>query len=161
MTTKRKDWQKKAITVLMSVFILASFAAAVTSVVTNLASAQAEEGAQCPLDLEVHFAKTAAPVCYDTTSRQVVFTIENGITIDVAGAIVNIIGLNKAVSIESNEIVVPKTGTYTGRLNYDSREAGIIRALKITPKVKMNENEVICLEQALTIGNVKPCPVQK
>ncbi len=157
MATLKKDWKKKAITALMSVFILASFAAAVTSVVTNLASAQVEEGAQCPLDIEVHFAKKAVPVCYDTTAKQVVFNIENGITVDVEGAIVNIIGLNKAVSIDSSEIAVPKTGSYTGKLDYDSRDAGPIRVMKITPKIKINENEIICLEQALTIGNVRPC----
>ncbi|MBI2102361.1 hypothetical protein HYT55_00850 [Candidatus Woesearchaeota archaeon] len=157
MVKKRQDWKKKAITALMSVFILASFAAAVSSVVTNLASAQAEESAQCPLDLEMHFAKMTVPVCFDTTTRQVVFTIENGITIDVEGAIVNIIGLSKAVSIENNDIIIPKTGTYTGRLDYDSHDAGVIRLMKITPKIKINENEVICLEQAVTIGNVPPC----
>jgi len=141
----------------MTVFILASFAAAVTSVVTNLASAQVEEDAQCPLDIEVRFARIPFPACYDTQTKQVVFTIENGITIDVEGAIINIIGLKKALSIESSEVVLPKTGSYTGRIDYDSRDAGVIRALKITPKVMINENEVICLEQALTIGNVPPC----
>src|SRR3989338_7254913 len=52
-----KEWKKKAITALMAVFLLASFAAAVTSVVTNLASAQVEENAECPLDIEVRFAR--------------------------------------------------------------------------------------------------------
>ena len=159
MSKKGHGWKKKAITALMAVFILASFAAAVTSVVTNLASAQVEEDAQCPLDIEVHFARMPLPACYDTQTKQVVFTIENGITIDMEGAIINIIGLNKALSIESSEVFLPKTGSYTGRIDYDSRDAGVIRALKITPKVKINENEIICLEQALTIGNVPPCAV--
>ncbi|MBI4151494.1 hypothetical protein HY496_00865 [Candidatus Woesearchaeota archaeon] len=157
MDKKRSDWKKKAITALMSVFILASFAAAVSSVVTNLASAQAEAEARCPLDLELRFGRIDLPVCYDTTTREIIFTIENGITVDIEGVIINAIGINKAVSFEDNAVLVSKTAAYTGRLAYDSRDAGVIRLLKITPKIKMNEIEVICLEQSITIGNVRPC----
>ena len=151
-----KNWKKKAITALMSLFLVAAFAAAVTSVVTNLASAQAEEGSDCPLSVELHFPKTAVPVCYDTTTKEVVFTIENGINIDVSGLILNVVGLEQAVSIEDNT-VIKKIATSNGRIEYDSKTAGPIRLIKMTPKIIVNENELICIAQAITIGKVLPC----
>ncbi len=152
-----KNWKKKAITALMSLFLIAAFGAAVTSVVTNLASAQAEQGSECPLSVELHFLKTAVPVCYDTTTKQVLFTIENGINIDVSGLIINIIGLSKAVSVEDDHAVIKKVDAYQGKIDYDSKTAGPIRLMKITPKINLDGNEQICLAQAITIGKVLPC----
>ncbi len=152
-----KNWKKKAITALMSLFLIAAFAAAVTSVVTNLASAQAEQGSECPLSVELHFQKIAAPVCYDTTTKQVVFSIENGINIDVSGLIINIIGLSKAISVEDDHAIIKKADSYRGKIDYNSKEAGPIRLMKITPKINLDGNEQICLTQAITIGKVMPC----
>jgi len=162
MTTKvkrhfPKNWKKKAITALMSLFLVAAFGAAVTSVVTNLASAQAEQGSECPISVELHFVKDGVPVCYDTTTRQVVFTIEDGINVDVSGLIINIIGLTKAVSIEDDNVIIRKVDTYHGKIDYNSKDAGPIRLMKITPKIDLDGNEQICLAQAITIGKVLPC----
>ena len=105
-----KEWKKKAITALMAVFLLASFAAAVTSVVTNLASAQVEENAECPIAIDFHFKGGGSPACYDRITKEIVFSVENGITTNIEGLIVNAIGLEKAETMEANQAKIRKDG---------------------------------------------------
>lgn len=149
-------WNKKGITALMATFLLISLAVAVGVVVMNFGRAQVEEGAECAIDVGLHFAEISGEgqICYD--GSQVKFTVENGINIDVQGLIVNVIGTERAETFEISDARMGKAGTYVGKLKFDS-SGGQIRQVKITPKINPLDEEVICPDRALIIESVKSC----
>ncbi|PIN75211.1 hypothetical protein COV17_04080 [Candidatus Woesearchaeota archaeon CG10_big_fil_rev_8_21_14_0_10_36_11] len=153
----RKD--KEGITPLMATLLLISFAVALGVVIMNFGRAQVESEAQCPIDVGLKLAIVAGKeeVCYNTAKKDFSFTIENGVNIKVEGLIVNIIGTQKAETFELNDAKIPKAGTYIGHVKYDSKSAGTIRQVKISPKVVMYDEEQICVEKALILENIRGC----
>lgn len=154
-----KYLNKKAITPLMATFLLLSFAVAVSIVVINLGRAEIEDTAQCVLDINLQLTtiQGRGQVCYDSSQKEVKFTIDNGVNIKVEGLIVNIIGTEKAESFELNDARIAKAGSYVGHLTYDALVDGQIQQIKITPKIMPYDEELICQEKALIIESVNPC----
>src|SRR3989338_4478627 len=132
-------WNKKGVTPLMATFLLVSFAVAVGVVVMNFGRAQVEEAAECSLSTDLKLVQIGGTeqLCYDATAQKLLFTVENGVNIKVEGLVVNIIGTNKAETMELNDAVMVLAGTYVGTINYDSSVNGAIRQVKITPKVTL------------------------
>lgn len=150
---------KKAITPLMIAFLLVSFAVAIGVVVMNLGQAQVEEAAQCPINIGLKFSNLGGKeqICFDANSKEIKFTLENGINIKVEGLILNTIGSLQAQSFEFNEAKVGKAGIYMGKSGYDPLVNGEIKQIKITPKVVLEEGEQICSEQALVVESIGAC----
>ena len=150
---------KRGITPLMGGMLLVSFAVAVCVVVMNLGSAQVEEAAQCPIDIGLRFANIGGKdqICYNAAKKEISFTLENGVNINVDGLIVNIIGTQQAPSFELNDAKIGKAGTHLGKVSYDTTVSGDIRQVKISPKVVLYDAEQICVEQALVSESIGPC----
>ena len=85
------------------------------------------------------------------------FTIENGVNINIEGLIINVIGTLKAESTELNNAKIGKAGTYMGSVAYNFASGGAIRQVKITPKIKLYDKEQICVEKALIVENIRNC----
>ena len=153
------SWNKRGVTPLILTFLLISFAVAVGVVVMNLGRAQVEEAAECAVNVNLHFAAVSGEnqLCYDSANRRLSFTVENGVNIKVEGLIVNLIGTEKAETFELNEAKMIKAGTYVANIPFDRTTGGEIKQLKITPKIKPLEEEIICQEQALVLEGVKEC----
>ncbi len=150
--------KRKGITPLMAGLLLLSFAVAVGVVVMNLGKAQVEESAVCPLKINLHLATIGGEeqLCYDAAHNQFAFTVENGINTAVSGLIVSVIGASKAETVELSESIA-KAGSYVGLLAYDLNTAGQIRQAKITPKMMVQEEELICQEEAIVKEGVREC----
>ncbi|MDP3990244.1 MAG: hypothetical protein Q8Q01_03495 [archaeon] len=150
---------KKGITPIMATVLLLSFAVAIGVVVMNFGRAQVEESAECPVDIGLKLAEISGQkqLCYNAGSKQVKFTIENGVNTEVKGIIVNIIGAQEAKSFDIPSASMIKLGNYLGNVNYDSGISGDIKQVKITPKVVLYDQEQICVEQALVVENLKGC----
>ncbi|MBU0457354.1 MAG: hypothetical protein ABH824_04970 [Nanoarchaeota archaeon] len=153
------NFDKKAITPIMATFLLISFAVALGVVIMNFGRAQVELEAQCPVDIGLKFSVIGGneEVCYDNTQKDLSFTIENGININVEGLIVNIIGTQKAETFEINEAKMGRAAVYLGHVNYDSSEVGEIRQIKISPKIMLQDEEQVCVDKALIIEEIKSC----
>lgn len=149
-------WNKKGITALMATFLLISLAVAVGVVVMNLGRAQVEEAAECTVNVGLRFVEIGGEEQFCYNGNELVFTIENGINVDVEGIIVSVIGTEKAETLEFSEAKMGKAGTYVGKVRFDSA-GGEIRQVKITPKVVALEGEVICPEQALVRESLRGC----
>lgn len=156
---KPKKWGKEGVTPLMVTMLLLSLAVAVGVVIMNFGRAQVEENAECAIDIGLHFASISGQeqFCYDAGKKALSFTVENGINIKVEGLIVNVIGSEKAETLELNEAKMTKAGTYVGKAAFDSVAGGQIRQVKITPKVVLYDAEQICSEQALVLESVRNC----
>ena len=156
---KHKHWGKEGVTPLMVTMLLLSLAVAVGVVVMNFGRAQVEENAQCAINIGVHFSSISGQeqFCYDAAQKSLRFTVENGVNIKVEGLIVNIIGSEKAETLELNEAKMMKAGTYVGKVAFDTAAGGQIKQIKITPKVVLYDVEQICGEQALVVESVKNC----
>ena len=150
---------KKAITPLMITILLISLAVAVGVGIMNLGRAQVEQGAECAINIGLHFAQISGQqqLCYDATGKKLSFTVENGVNIKVEGLIANVIGAQKAESFELNDAKIIKAGTYVANIPFDRAVGGQVKQLKITPKVRPADEEVICQEQALVLENIKDC----
>lgn len=156
---EKKKWNKEGVTPLMVTMLLLSLAVAVGVVIMNFGRAQVEEKAQCAIDIGLHFVSIGGEeqFCYDAGKKALSFTVENGLNIKVEGLIVNVIGTEKAETLELNEAKMTKAGTYVGKASFDSAAGGQIRQVKITPKVVLYDAEQICSEQALVVESVKRC----
>lgn len=149
-------WDKKAITPLMATFLLISFAVAIGVVIMNLGRAQVEENAQCAVDIGMKLAviSSSEQLCYDAQAQALKFTVENGVNIKVVGLIANIIDEQKAESFELDAPII-KAGNYRGNLHYSA--SGLIKQVKISPKVILHDEEQICTEQAIVKEDIANC----
>ena len=156
---KRKSWGKEGVTPLMVTMLLLSLAVAVGVVIMNFGRAQVEENAQCAIDIGLHLASIGGQeqLCYSAGKKVLSFTVENGLNIKVDGLIVNVIGGDKAETVELNDAKMTKAGTYVGKVSFDSAAGGEIRQVKITPKVVLYDEEQICSEQAIVVESVGGC----
>lgn len=144
----------------MTSILLLSFAVAVGVVVMNFGRANVEEQAECNIDPGLQFSNVSGQlqICYDFVGRALQFTVENGININITGLVINVIGTEKAHSFELNDAAMPRAGTYLGKVHYDSVVGKAIRQVKITPKVKLQDTEEICVDKALIVETISDCP---
>ncbi|HLC91405.1 MAG TPA: hypothetical protein VJI15_06590 [Candidatus Nanoarchaeia archaeon] len=151
-----KERNKKGVTPIMASVMLLSFAVAVGVVVMSMGRAEVEEEAVCPIEVGLLFAEISgkSDYCYDGT--HVRFTVENGVNVNVEGLIINIIGMEKAETIELDDAKLGKAGSYVGKIPFPA-EAGQIRQLKISPKVPLKGVVEICPDQALIVEEVPSC----
>ncbi len=154
-----KYLDKQGLTPLMVTLLLISFAVALGVVIMNLGRAQVETEAQCPINIGMKLSAIGGveQLCYDQNKKELSFTVENGVNINVEGLIVNLIGAQKAETIELTEAKMGKAGNYMGRVAYDQTTAGQIRQIKISPKVLLYDNEEICAEKAVVAESVRDC----
>ena len=150
---------KRGIAPLIATLLLLSFAVSLGVVVMNFGRAQVELQAQCPINIGLKLAVINGQnqICYDLAKKEVTFTVENGVNINVEGLILNAIGSKEAKSTELNDAKIIKTGTYLGHASFDSSISGDLRQIKIIPKVIMYDEEQICVEKALIAENIKAC----
>lgn len=150
---------KTGITPLMAALLLISFAIALGVMIMNFGRAQVESEAACPINIEMRLASIGGEeqLCYDSDKKELAFTVENGVNIDVEGLIVNVIGMQKAETFEINDAKMGKAGVYLSRIAYDKSASGDIRQIKISPKVLLYDNEEICTDQAIVFEGVASC----
>ena len=150
---------KRGIAPLVATLLLISFAVALGIVIMNFGQAQVELEAQCPIEIGLHLSEIGGQkvACYNVATQQIMFTIENGVNINIEGSIINVIGTLKAESTELNNAKIGKAGTYMGSVAYNFASGGAIRQVKITPKIKLYDKEQICVEKALIVENIRNC----
>src|SRR3989344_2338718 len=151
--------RKKGITPLMATLLLISFAVAVGTVVMNFARAQVDSQAQCSINPKLGLAKHNGlqQICFDSSPSILKFGLQNGFEIDIEGLVVSVIGTQRAETFELNEAVINRGSIYRGSLNYDSSVLGTIRQVKISPKITLFEEQVICVEYSLVLENIGAC----
>ena len=151
--------KKRGIAPLVATLLLISFAIALGVVIMNFGRAQVELEAQCPINVGLKLAVIGGneDICYDQAKKEIKFTIENGVNIKVEGLLVNIIGTEKADTIELNDAKITKGGAYIGRAKYDKTISGEVRQIKISPKVLLYDEEQICTEKALMLEKITNC----
>ncbi len=139
-------------------FLLVSLAVAVGVGIMNFGQAAAEEEAQCPVKVGMKAAVIAGQdqLCYNAAKKQLSFVLENGVNIAVTGAIVSIVGEQKAETFEL-EAKMSKAGSYVGNVAYDTAVSGNIRQVKISPQISVQEEDLVCSEEALVVEEVRSC----
>lgn len=150
---------KRGITALMATFLLISFAIALGVGIMNFGRAQVEEEAKCPINIEMKLSvvNSEEQICYDVNNKDLSFTLENGVNINIEGLVFNIIGTQKAETFELNDAKMGKAGVYLGHIKYDSSISGDIRQIKVSPKVLLYDNLEICAEKAVIFEGIKSC----
>ncbi|PIZ51222.1 hypothetical protein COY27_04325 [Candidatus Woesearchaeota archaeon CG_4_10_14_0_2_um_filter_33_13] len=151
--------KKKGITPIMATILLISFAVALGVVIMSFGQAQVEESAQCPIDINLKLSTIGGEdqLCYDSISKEVRFTLENGVNIKVEGLVFNIIGSVEAKSYELNDAKIGKAGNYMGKVSYDATSSGEIKQIKVTPIINLYDEEQVCAEKALVVETIKAC----
>ena len=149
---------KRGISPLIATLLLISFAVALGIVIMSFGRAQVELEAQCPINVGLKISNIGGEdqFCYSAATKEIKFTLENGVNIKVEGLIFNVIGANQAESSEVNAPII-KAGTYLGKVKYDASTSGEIRQVKITPKVNLYDEEQICTDKAVVVETVRAC----
>ena len=148
---------KRGIAPLVATLLLISFAVALGVVIMNFGRAQVELEAQCAIDVGMKLAVIGGgeDICSD--GKEIRFTMENGVNINVEGLLISIIGTQKAETFEINDAKMGKAGSYIGKVQYDVSASGDVRQIKISPKVLLYDEEQICIEKAVIVEGVKGC----
>ncbi len=138
---------------LVATLLLISFAVAVGLVIMNFGRAQVDLESHCTIDIGLEFSEVEGlpELCFDHEKKDLYFVVENGINLDVSGLVVNIIGTERAESFDLEDAQMHKAGNYLTHLGYNPEFSGEMRQVKIIPKVKVLEEEEICVEQALVL----------
>ena len=149
---------KKGISPLIATLLLISFAVALGVVIMNFGRAQVELEAECPINIGLIISNIGGEdqFCYDSATKEIRFTLENGVNIKVEGLIFNVIGTQQAESSEITAEII-KAGTYLGNVNYDASKSGEIRQVKISPKINLYDEEQICTDKALVVEKIGSC----
>ncbi len=124
----------------------------------NFGRAQVELQAECPLDIGLQLAEISGKkdICYNAAKKDLKFTVQNGVNIEVTGLLVNVIGSEEAKTMEVNTEIA-KGGIQVGHAPYDASVSGELRQVKITPKVVFYDEEQICIEKSVIVENVGGC----
>lgn len=146
---------------LVATLLLIAFAIALGVVIMNFGRAQVEMEAQCTINIGLKFSVVGGEeqFCLDRSKNQLFFIVENGVNIKVEELVVNIIGTKQALTHELADAKIEKAGTFMRYVPYDAGEIGDLRQIKIIPKVKMYDEELICQEKAIVLENVRDCKV--
>lgn len=157
--SKWSGLRKRGITPIMATFLLISFAVALGVVIMNVGRAQVEEEAECSIEVGLHFAEIEGmqQICYDSVRKALTFTVENGVNVPVEGLVVNVIGTDRAESYELNDAKMVRAGTFLAHLQFSTPTGGVVRQVKITPKVILVDEEQICVDKALVTETVRDC----
>ena len=131
-------------------FLLLSFAIAVGVFVTNLVQAKVEETAICPVQIGFQLRS----ICYN--GNQITYSVQNGVNTDINGFFISIIGAQEAQTIERNDLIT-RGGIYSGASHYDSINSGMLKQIKITPKVLLQNQQQTCSEQGIVIDSIPNC----
>jgi flagellin-like protein len=142
---------KKAISPLIATLLLLSFAISIAVVFMNFGRAQVELEAECPVKIGLAEKK----ICL--SGNQISLSVSNGINIDINGLIVNVIGTSKADTFELNNALISKGGIFTGSLPYQVANSGVIRQIKISPKITLYDQEQICIKKAIVKEDIPNC----
>jgi len=150
---------KRGMSPLIATLLLIAFAVAIGVVIMNFGRAQVEMEAECTINIGLKFSEVGGEeqFCLDRAKNQLFLIVENGINIKVEGLIVNIIGSKKAITHELADAKMEKAGVYMKYLTYDIEEIGELRQIKVVPKVKMYDEELVCQEKAIVLEEVRDC----
>ena len=143
----------------MGTILLITFAVAVGVVILNFAGAAVEEEAVCTVDPQIQLVNISGQlqICYDFVGKALKFTVENGVVSPVGGLVVNVIGTDKAHTFEINDAKMPRAGSYVAKLQYDFAIGKAIRQVKITPKIRLQDSEEICVDKEVIVENIQGC----
>lgn len=150
---------KRGISPLLATVMLIALALALGVVVLNFGRAQIEIAAQCAVDigLKTVVLNDKEQMCFDRGTSQLFFIVENGPQIAVEGLRMRLIG-SKAVFVQDlADSRIDKTDALLKYVPYDLGIYGEIRQVRLTPKIKLYEEEIACTEQAVIVESVRDC----
>jgi hypothetical protein len=150
---------KKGIAPLIATVLLVIFSVAVGFVVMSFGRAQIEVGADCPINVNFKMVQISGndQICYDRLKEEIVFLVENGPNTEIKGLIINVIGTKRAETYNMDDVYIDVAANHMGFLRYNTEYFGNIRQIKITPKIKLFENEEICTLQSIIVEEVPSC----
>jgi hypothetical protein len=142
---------KTGISPLVATLLLLSFAISIAVVFMNFGRAQVELEAECPVNIGLEEQK----ICL--SGNQISLSVSNGINTDITGLIINVIGTSKADTFELNDAGIAKGGIFTGNVPYFLETSGVIRQIKISPKITLYDQEHICIQKAIVKEAIPNC----
>lgn len=153
---------KKGVSPIIATVLLLVIAIGLGIVAMNWGRAYLETSSTCAVDtgFDVVRVKEIPQVCYIAGENGYIkFLVENGVNSPIERLQIRAIGANQIYTTELDNSSIAKAGTFQGVVPYNSELFGAIKQLKITPELKVYENQppLICSEQGLIIENIGRC----
>ena len=145
---KKRGFGPKVVT---GLFLL--FALAVGILFFNLSKAPSITAAECPTNIGFQLSTISGEeqLCYDTQSKEIRFTIENGAVTEIQGIIVSINGEQLA---ELTDLNIKKAGTYIGTVSYDTAE---FNTVGLIPLILVEGEAQRCARETIEKNDVGIC----
>ena len=150
---------KRGIAPLLATVLLIVLAVGLGVVVMNFGRAQIETSARCAVNvgLEIVELNLEQQLCFDKFENNIFFIAENGPNVDLTGLRMRVIGEEAVLVRDLEGSAIAKAGTLLKNVNYDYATYGDAKQFKLTPKVRLYNEEVICSEQSVVVENVREC----
>ena len=153
---------KRGLSPLVATIILILFAVVLGVIILNWGRAQVVKAAKCPVDsgMKIVSLNGRPQLCYAGSgdTGYIEFYLENGVTVDIAGILLRVIG-EKDLYQRELHTVIERGYTIKEVVPYNFNLFGKIKQIKMIPKIDTYPGEppLICQEQALTISNIRVC----
>lgn len=150
---------KRGISPVIAAFLLISLALILLIIFVNFGKERHVLTPECTPDVRLKLAVIGGEeqVCLRTEEKEIEFIIENGPNIEIKGIVVDLMSSHSEKTVEFNDVMIPKAGTYLGRISYSIDIDGEFRFLKITPKVLLCNEEPLAINDALVVNDLKQC----
>lgn len=150
---------KKGIQPLVATGLLVGLAMTLGIVVMNFGRAQVETGNACDMGVELKWVKISDKdqICFNKGKSEISFIVENGPSVDVEGVRLRSIGEKSIFVQDVIDSAIKKGDALMKGISYDLEQYGSIRQLKLTPKIKVYEEEAVCADQALSAEKLRDC----
>ncbi len=150
---------RQGIAPIVATLLLLTFAITIGIVIMNFGRAQVQLESKCATEIGMSFSEIAgeSQVCFNREKDIIEISIENGVSVEVTGLIVNVIGTERAESFDLTDAAMGKASVYLTDLGYNVEANGEIRQIKVIPKITPFDEEVVCTEQALVAESLAEC----
>ena len=150
---------KRGIAPLLATILLIVLAVGLGVVVMNFGRAQIETSAKCPVNigLKVVDLNQEQQLCFDKYQNQIYFIVENGPNIPLTGLRMRVIGTEAIFVRDLDNSAMEKAGSLLKYVPFGYQTYGEIKQVKLTPKVRLYDEEIICSEQSVVVENVRDC----
>ena len=150
---------KKGIQPLLATGMLIGLAMCLGIVVMNFGRAQVETDNKCESGIGLNWLNldNKEQVCLNKNVPELYFIAENNHEQDIDGVRLRAIGEKSIFASDLEQSAVKKSDALMKHVPYDLAQYGSVRQLKLTPKVKLYDEEVVCTDQALLAENPRDC----
>lgn len=117
------------------------------------------EEAKCGLgiDWKILMVGGKEDICYLQTTKEIRFTLENGLATPLEGVYVKVEGEGDSKASLLDDSKMGKAEAFVGRIKFDISKDGPLNTLQLVPVVLVDDKKTACTDKALEKVSIETC----